>query len=94
MRKYETIYILNPQLDEENIKGLVEKFKDIIETNKGTITKLEEWGHRKLAYTVKNLNEGYYVLMNFEAEPATVASLERIYKITDGVVKYLIVKEG
>lgn len=94
MRNYETLYILNPQLEEEQLKELVEKFKNLIETHNGKITNLEEWGRRKLAYTVKNLNEGYYVLMNFEAEPAAASDLERVFKITDGLVRYLIVKEG
>jgi small subunit ribosomal protein S6 len=94
MRKYEALYILNPQLEEEQLKELVEKFKGVVETNSGTITNLEEWGHRKLAYEVNNLREGYYVLMNFEAEPVAAGDLERVFKITDGLVKYLIIKEG
>lgn len=91
--KYESIFIINPELGEENIKAVVEKFKGILETS-AQLESIDEWGKRKLAYPVKDKNEGYYVLANFSADPEFPRELERIYKITDGVLKYLIVKKG
>lgn len=93
MRSYETLFILNPDLEEETISQLVDKFKNIIEENGGSITELDEWGRRKLAYKVKKFTEGYYVLIKFNGEPRTAQDLERVFKITDGVLKYLIVKD-
>ena len=92
MRKYETIYLLKPDLDGEALKGLVEKFKSLVEKN-GELTNIDEWGKRKLAYPIKKYNEAYYVLMNFRSNPEFPHELERIYKITDEVIRYIIVKE-
>lgn len=92
MRAYETIFILSPELDEENKTNLVEKFKKLITENGGEITNFDEWGKRKLAYPINKKSEGYYVLMNFNAEVNVPHELERVYKITDGVMRYLIVK--
>ena len=93
MRDYETLYIINPTLEEDEIKNVVEKFKTLIQKNGGEVTDINEWGKRRLAYTVKNMNEGYYVLMRFKAEPAVVQDLERVFKITDEVIRYLITKQ-
>jgi len=93
MRDYETLYIINPTLEEDKIKDVVEKFKTLIQKNGGEVTDINEWGKRRLAYTVKNMNEGYYVFMQFKAEPAVVQDLERVFKITDEVIRYLITKQ-
>lgn len=93
MRDYETLYIINPTLEEDEIKNVVEKFKTLIQKNGGEVTDINEWGKRRLAYTVKNMNEGYYVLMQIKAEPAVVQDLERVFKITDEVIRYLITKQ-
>ncbi len=93
MRDYETLYIINPTLEEEEIKNVVEKFKVLIQNNGGEVTDINEWGKRKLAYTVKEINEGYYVLMHIKAEPVVVQNLERVFKITDEVIRYLITKQ-
>ena len=87
--KYEALYILNPQLTEEDTKALVEKFKAMVEAE-GTLTAIDEWGKRRLAYLVDDLAEGYYVLMNFESKPEFPAELDRVMKITDGVMRCLI----
>ena len=89
---YETIFVINPDVGEESIKALVEKFKSLLETS-AQFESLEEWGKRKLAYEVRDKNEGYYVLANFKANPAFPHELERIYKITDGIIKYMIIKK-
>ena len=86
--KYEVLYILEPALGEESTAALVEKFKAIVEAE-GTLTNIDEWGKRRLAYPINDLTEGYYVLMNRETKPEFPAELERVMKITDGVMRCL-----
>lgn len=92
VNKYETIFIISPQVNEEETKGLVEKFKNLIETS-AQIESVDEWGKRKLAYPIQDFNEGYYVLINFSAESNFPHELERVYKITDGIIKDIIIKK-
>ena len=89
MNKYETMYIISPTLDEEQVKALVEKFNELISEH-GEIEKVEEWGRKKLAYEVQDQKEGYYVLVYFTANPEFPAELERIFKINEDILKYLI----
>ncbi len=90
MAKYETMLITSAALDEEATAALVGKFKSLIEAN-GTIDSIDEWGKRRLAYPINDLMEGYYVLMTFNAAAAIPAELDRIFRITDGVMRSLIV---
>ena len=87
--KYEVLYVLNPNLNEEETQAVVEKFKTLIEQN-GTIDEMEEWGKRKLAYEINYLSEGYYVLVKFTSGPEFPAELDRILGITDGVIRSLV----
>ncbi len=88
---YEAVYILKPDLSEEQIAALVERFKGVVEAN-GTVSEVDEWGKRRLAYPINDLMEGYYVLMTFTAAAAAVpAELDRIFRITDGVMRSMIV---
>ena len=87
---YEAVYILDPSLNEEQIAALVEKFKKVVEAN-GTVSEVAEWGKRRLAYPINDLPEGYYVLMNCECKPELPAELDRVFKITDGILRSLIV---
>ena len=87
--KYEVLYIINPTLAEEGIQALVEKFKGIVEDH-GTLTSIDEWGKRRLAYPINDLPEGYYVLMTCEAKPEFPAELDRVFKITEGIMRSLI----
>ena len=89
MNKYEAMYIISPTIDEEQVKALVEKFNDLISEH-GEIEKVEEWGRKKLAYEVQDQKEGYYVLVYFTANPEFPAELERIFKINEDILKYLI----
>ena len=86
--KYEVLYIVDPAQGEEGIAALVEKFKAMVEAE-GTLLNVDEWGKRRLAYEINDLNEGYYVLMSFESKPEFPAELERVMKITDGVLRCL-----
>ena len=87
--KYEVLYVLNPNLTEEETQAIVEKFKTLIEQN-GTVNEMEEWGKRKLAYEINYLTEGYYVLVKFTSGPELPAELDRILGITDGVIRSLV----
>ena len=93
MRKYETIFILHPSLDEEAIKANVEKFKGVIENGGGVIDNVDSWGKRKLAYEIKKINEGFYTLVNFSAGPDLPKELDRVFRITDSVIRHIIVKD-
>lgn len=93
MRAYEVMYIIRPELDEEQINAVIEKFKSLIENNGGEIAKLDKWGKRKLAYEIKRSREGFYVLMEYNGEAATTAELDRVFRITDDVLKYLILRD-
>ena len=87
---YEAMYVLNPALTEEQTAELVANFKAIVET-KGTVTEIDEWGKRRLAYPINDLMEGYYVLMTFTAEPTMPAELDRRFRINENVMRSLIV---
>lgn len=92
LKKYETIFIINPEVGEESTKALVEKFKSMIEAS-AQIENIDEWGKRKLAYEIKDKTEGYYVLVNFSSEPSFPAELERVYKISEEILKYIIINK-
>lgn len=92
MRKYECVYAISPDLEEEQVKAIVQKFNDLVSQN-GELESTEEWGKRKFAYEVQNYKEGYYVLMNFSANPDFPAELERNFKITENVLKFLVVRK-
>ena len=90
---YEVMYIIDLDKGEEGIAAIVEKFKALVEAN-GTLTNLEEMGKRKLAYLVNDKPEGYYVLMQFTSAPEFPAELDRVMRITDGVMRSLITVVG
>ncbi|MDI3509065.1 MAG: small subunit ribosomal protein [Clostridiales bacterium] len=91
MREYETMFVINPTLDAEATQAVIERFKNLISEQGGEVRNVDEWGRRKLAYEIKDFNEGYYVLMEFAANPDLPAELERVYKITDDIIRYLII---
>ena len=84
--------VLSVKQGEEGIKALVEKFQALIAQN-GTVDSVDEWGKRRLAYEIDHENEGYYVLINFSCEPEFPAELDRVYKITSGILRTLIIKK-
>ena len=89
---YETLYIINAALAEDAIKALVEKFTALIAQH-GEVTEVNEWGKRRLAYPINHKNEGYYVLMTFESKTDFPAELTRIYNITDGIIRAIVVEQ-
>lgn len=92
MNKYESMYILKPDIEEEARKALIERFKSLVESNGGKVENVDEWGSRKLAYEIDYIKEGYYVLMTFEAGPELPAELERNYNISDSVLRYNVIR--
>jgi len=93
MQAYETMFIARPDLEEEKLQALVDKFTQLIVDHQGEVVKVDLWGKRRLAYEVEKFREGIYVLINFKAAPDFVQELERIYRITDEVLRYLVVKQ-
>lgn len=91
MNKYEALYIINPDL-EETAKAFVEKFNGVITTNGGTIDSCDEWGKRRLAYPINFKSDGYFVLVKFTGPSALPLELERNFKITDGILRYLVTR--
>ena len=94
MRNYEAMYVLRPDMDEEQVNEAIEKFSEIIAANGGEVTKLEPWGKRRLANEVEKLREGYYVLCYFTGNTELPKELERNFKISDRVIRFLVVREG
>jgi len=94
MRKYETIFILDPDLQEEQTTSTVEKVKGIITQANGEILKVEDWGKRKLAYDVKKKSKGHYILIHFLGSPALLSELERNFRVMDAVIKFQSVRLG
>lgn len=92
MRNYETVIILNPELNEEENKAVIEKFSGLISAN-GEVQKVDLWGKRKLAYLVEDFSEGFYVYVEFATEPDFIKELERNYKISDAIIRYLVVNK-
>jgi len=90
---YELMYIIDVDLGEEQIAAMVEKFKALIESH-GTVNELEEMGKKKLAYLINDKPEGYYVLVKFTSGPEFPAELDRVLKITDGIMRSLITVIG
>lgn len=92
MRHYETIYILNPNLSDEESQEVLEKFSSLIDKQKGVVIKTQDWGKQRMAYGIKKFVYGYYVLVDFCSDPGVVTELERILKLDDRVLKYQTVK--
>lgn len=91
MNKYESVVIIDPAVEEDKVKELSQKFTDII-NNDGKVEKVEDLGKKKLAYEVKKNKEGYYIVINFEANPNLISELERNYRIMDEVIKFITVR--
>lgn len=93
MKNYEIMYICRPDTDEA-IKGVTEKFNAIINQNGGNVEKTDVWGKKRLAYEIQNLAEGIYVLVTFAATPVCIKELYRVMRITDEVIRHMIISKG
>jgi len=92
MRRYETIFIVKPNVAEDEIEAMTGKAVSTIEGDGGTIIRINNWGLKKLAYLIKKEYQGYYVYLDYAGVPASVAEIERIFRIDDRILKYLTVK--
>ncbi len=92
MTNYELMFIIDPALDEEKRAGVIETVKGIIE-EQGTVGEINEWGMRKLAYPIRKKNDGYYVVVTFEADSALPGELDRRLRIADAVMRHLILNK-
>lgn len=90
--KYEAMMVFSVANGDEAVTALVEKFKTLISDN-GTLENVDEWGKRKLAYLINDEAEGYYALYNFESASEFPAELDRVAKITDGVLRVMTIKK-
>ena len=93
MNKYETIYIIDSELNEEARAPIIERFKSMIEAE-GQLGEIEEWGNRRLAYPINDKLEGYYIYVTYSAPAEFPDELERVFKITDSVLKFLIIRKN
>ncbi len=94
MRRYESIWVVDGDLPDEDVKAAIDKFTRIIAAQGGTLVDVDEWGRKKLAYKIKSASRGYYVLADFAGTPETVKELERNYRIDDRIIRYLTVKKS
>ena len=93
MNKYEVLYILEAAISEEEKEAMVAKFSDMVTSAGGEVENVDKWGMKKFAYPINFKSEGYYVLMNFTADSEFPKELERVMRITDGVVRSMVVKK-
>lgn len=93
MNSYEALYIIKPDVEEEAKASLIQKFSAIVTDEGGEIVGIDEWGKRKLAYPIDYIGEGYYVLMNFKAKSDLPAELERNFKISEFIMRYMVIRK-
>lgn len=92
LRKYEVIYIIRPDFDEEKYRAIVERYNTLIQDNGGEVLKVDPWGKRRLAYEINKIREGYYVLLEISCDTELPTELERNFKISDEIMRYLITR--
>jgi len=91
MRKYELMLAINPQFEEEELTSLIEKVKKIISKEKGEVTDINKWGKRKLAYEIKDFTEAIYVVMKFNIDELSISEFERVLKLEEKIIRYLLI---
>ena len=94
MRRYESLWVVNGDLPDEEVKSAIDKFSGIISSQGGTLVGLDEWGRRKLSYKIQGTIRGYYVLADFAGTSETVKELERNYRIDDRIIRFLTTKKS
>lgn len=93
MRKYEIMYIIRPNIDDEGRKAVVERFNNILTENGAEITSVKEWGKRRLAYEINDFRDGYYMIVNVMSQPKAVQEFDRLAKISEDITRHIVVKE-
>ncbi len=92
MNKYETVFIIDPGIESADIEKVIEDTQNLISGSGGTVIRVDKWGKKRLAYEVKGNRDGYYVLVNFEAEPQFIQRLGRYYGLTEEIIKYMTLR--
>ena len=92
MKAYELLFFVNPSISDEVRAGVMKRIDSTIVENGGVVDSVEDWGKRKLAYAIDKITEGDYTLINFHMDPASIAELDRVLRIMDGVVRFMIVR--
>ena len=93
MKDYEIMYVVKP-VEDQKLESVVNKFNTLIEDNGGKVEKTDRWGKKRLAYEIQDFNEGLYVLVTFSAESACVKELDRVMKITDEILRHMLIRKG
>lgn len=94
MRQYEMMIILDPEVDERTVPTTLEKFLTVVKNDKGTVDNLDVWGRRRLAYEIKKKSEGIYVVLHFNAEPATAKEMDRQLNLSDSILRTKLLRPG
>ena len=92
MNKYEVVLIIKPA-EEEVVNAVITKFENLIQNNGGEVEKIDRWGKRRLAYAIKDIMDGYYCIITFVADPKVIFEFDRVMKLTDDLLKHMIIKE-
>ncbi|ADV94911.1 30S ribosomal protein S6 [Bacillus subtilis] len=93
MRKYEVMYIIRPNIDEESKKAVIERFNNVLTSNGAEITGTKDWGKRRLAYEINDFRDGFYQIVNVQSDAAAVQEFDRLAKISDDIIRHIVVKE-
>ncbi|MGM0843353.1 MAG: 30S ribosomal protein S6 [Bacillota bacterium] len=93
MRKYEVMYIIRPNVDDETKKSVVERFDNILTTNGAEVIESKEWGKRRLAYEINDFRDGYYQLVKIQSNTEAVSEFDRLAKISDDIIRHIVIKE-
>ncbi|MCP8971225.1 30S ribosomal protein S6 [Ectobacillus ponti] len=93
MRKYEIMYIIRPNMEEEAQKALVERFNNVLADQGAELTNVKEWGKRRLAYEINDFRDGIYMLLDVNATPAAVQEFERLAKINEDIIRHIVIKD-
>lgn len=92
MRSYEFVYIISPEIEEENLQGVTDKIGQLIANGGGQVVRLDSWGRRRLAYPIKKFLEGHYMVAQIQLEPGAITELKRSLGLTEEVIRYLLVR--
>lgn len=93
MRKYEIMYIIRPNVDDETKKAIIDRFAKVLTDNGAEIVETKDWGKRRLAYEINDFREGYYQIVNVQSEPVAVQEFDRLAKISEDIIRHIVVKE-
>ncbi|MFD2679659.1 30S ribosomal protein S6 [Bacillus seohaeanensis] len=93
MRKYEVMYIVRPNIDDESKKAVVERFDNVLTTNGAEIIESKDWGKRRLAYEINDFRDGFYQLVTMNAKTEAVNEFDRLAKISDDIIRHIVIKE-